>query len=92
MSTKETILKKIEILITNHFDTPENAFAFFDSNGDGKLTKSEIKKLLKQAEINGFIRGVVASKLIDGYDKDGDDLINWSEFKAAIDEITEDSY
>lgn len=92
MSTKETILKKIEILVTSHFNSPESAFAFFDSNGDGKLSKSEIKKLLKEAEISGFIRGVVASKLIEGYDKDGDELINWSEFKAAINEITEESH
>ena len=88
MSTKETILKKIEILITNHFKTPEEAFAFFDKDGNKTLSISEIKELLKQAEISGFIRGIVASKLIEGYDKDGDKLINWAEFKAAIDEIS----
>ncbi len=91
MSTKEQILNKIQILITNHFKTPEEAFAFFDEDGDGKLTKSEIKTLLKQAEINGFIRGIVASKLIEGYDKDGDEVIDWKEFKFAIDEISDDS-
>lgn len=89
MSTKEKILNKIQILITNNFDNPEDAFSFFDKDGDGKLTKREIRKLLKEAEINGFIRGIVASKLIEGYDKDGDELINWEEFKAAIDEIEE---
>lgn len=87
MSTKETILHKIQILITNHFKTPEEAFAFFDRNGDGKLRKDEIVKLLKQAEISGFIRGIVSSKLIEGYDKNGDEQINWEEFKYAIDEI-----
>lgn len=91
MSTKEKILNKIQILITNHFDTPEEAFAFFDKDDDGKLTKKEIVKLLKQAEINGFIRGIVSSKLIEGYDKDGDGLIDWNEFKSAIDEIKEDN-
>lgn len=91
MATKETILNKIQILITNHFDTPEAAFAFFDKDSDGKLTKSEIKSLLKQAEISGFLRGIVSSKLIEGYDKDGDGLIDWQEFKAAIDEITDTS-
>lgn len=88
MSTKETILKKIEILITNHFKTPEEAFAFFDKDCNKKLSSNEIKELLKQAEISGFIRGIVADKLIEGYDKDGDKLINWAEFKAAIDEIS----
>ena len=88
MSAKDDILKKIQILITNHFKTPEEAFRFFDENGDGKLSKSEIKNLLKEAEISGFIRGVVSSKLIEGYDKDGDDSINWKEFQTAIDEIS----
>jgi len=88
MGTKETILNKIQILITNHYNTPEEAFAFFDEDGDGKLTKGEIKDLLKKAEISGFIRGMVSSKLIQGYDKDADGLINWKEFKFAIDEIS----
>jgi len=91
MLSKETILHKIQILIINHFETPEDAFAFFDKDGDGKLNKAEIIKLLKDAEITGFIRGMVSSKLIEGYDKDGDDLISWKEFKSAIDEITEES-
>ena len=91
MLSKETILHKIQILITNHFETPEDAVAFFDKDGDGKLNKAEIVKLLKDAEITGFIRGMVSSKLIEGYDKDGDDLISWKEFKSAIDEITEES-
>lgn len=89
MSTKAKILNKIQILITNHFQTPEEAFAFFDKDEDGKLKKKEIVKLLKQAEINGFIRGIVSSKLVEGYDKDGDGLIDWDEFKFAIDEIGE---
>ena len=87
MSTKETILNKIQILISNNFKTPEEAFAFFDNDKDGKLTKKEISELLKRAEISGLIRGLVTTKLIEGYDKDGDGLVNWEEFKAAIDEI-----
>lgn len=91
MGRKEAILNKIQILITNHYNTPEAAFAFFDKDGDGKLNKKEIVKLLKQAEISGFIRGIVSSKLIEGYDKDDDGLINWEEFKFAIDEISDES-
>ncbi len=90
MASKEIILNKIQILITNHFTTPEEAFIFFDKDSDGKLTKAEILALLKQAEISGFIRGIVSSKLVEGYDKDGDSLINWEEFKAAIGEIKND--
>ncbi|PIA81353.1 GTP-binding protein LepA [Gaetbulibacter sp. 4G1] len=87
MASKKKILKKIQIVITNHFDTPEDAFNFFDKSGNGKLSKKEIVKLLKEAEISGFIRGIVSSKLIEGYDKDDDGYINWKEFKAAVDEI-----
>ncbi|RKE92145.1 EF-hand domain-containing protein [Ichthyenterobacterium magnum] len=91
MATKEIILNKIQILITNHFGSPEEAFSFFDKNSNGKLTKKEIVKLLKQAKISGFIRGIVANRLIDGYDKDGDGLIDWEEFKFAIDDISDKS-
>ena len=87
MATKESILNKIQILITNHFDSPEEAFSFFDKDGDGKLKRSEVVRLLKEAEISGFIRGIVASKLVEGYDASGDALIGWDEFKAAVDEI-----
>ncbi len=87
MITEESIMNKIQIVITNHFDTPEDAFRFFDKDGDGTLKKSEVVKLLKQAEISGFIRGLVGTKLIEGYDKSGDELINWEEFKAAVDKI-----
>ena len=87
MTTEESILNKIQILITNHFDTPEAAFSFFDADSNGKLKKSEIVKLLKQAEISGFIRGLVGSKLIEGYDKSEDEEIDWQEFKAAVDKI-----
>jgi Ca2+-binding EF-hand superfamily protein len=85
MDTKESILNKI--LITNQFETPQQAFEFFDEDSDGKLKKSELLKLLKNAEISGFIRGIVSSKLIEGYDTSGDELIDWKEFKAAIDKI-----
>ncbi|MGC1515411.1 MAG: EF-hand domain-containing protein, partial [Maribacter sp.] len=62
MTTEESILNKIQILITNHFDSPQKAFDFFDEDHDQKLTKSEITKLLKEAEISGFLRGIVSSK------------------------------
>ena len=87
MATKEIILNKIQILISNSFKSPEEAFAFFDNDKDGKLSKKEISELLKKAEISGLIRGIVTSKLIEGYDKDGDQLVNWNEFKNAINEI-----
>jgi Ca2+-binding EF-hand superfamily protein len=90
MGAKESILRKIRILITNQFDTPEEAFSFFDSDKDGRLKVSEIKRLLKDAEVNGFLRGIVASELLKGYDNSGDDTINWEEYKIAISELERD--
>jgi Ca2+-binding EF-hand superfamily protein len=90
MGAKESILRKIRILITNQFDTPEEAFSFFDSDKDGRLKVSEIKRLLKDAEVNGFLRGIVASELLKGYDNSSDDTINWEEFKIAISELERD--
>lgn len=87
MTTEESILNKIQILITNHFKTPEEAFQFFDSENDKKLNKGEIVKFLKEAEINGFLRGIVSSKLIEGYDKNSDELIDGEEFKSAVAKI-----
>lgn len=87
MATKDMILDKIQILITNKFETPEAAYNFFDEDGDGKLKKSEIVELLKKAEISGFLRGIVSTKLIEGYDKSGDEYIDWEEFKEAVGKI-----
>jgi len=91
MSAKENVLRKIRILITNQFDSPEEAFQFFDSDKDGRLRKTEIKKLLRSAEINGFLSGFVANELLKGYDKSSDDTISWDEFKVAIAELERDS-
>ena len=87
MSRKKEILNKIRIVITNHFDSPEDAFGFFDKNSDGALSKSEIIKLLKQAEISGFLRGIVASKLVSGYDFSDDNKVDWKEFRQALKEM-----
>jgi Ca2+-binding EF-hand superfamily protein len=87
MTTEESILNKVQILITKHFKTPEEAFNYFDADNDQKLSKGEIVQLLKEAEINGFLRGIVSSKLVEGYDRNADELIDWQEFKMAISKI-----
>jgi Ca2+-binding EF-hand superfamily protein len=87
MASKKKILKKIQIVLTGNFDDPQDAFNFFDKNSDGALSKKEIVALLKEAEISGFLRGIVASALIGGYDFDNDDKVNWKEFKQAISEL-----
>ncbi|WP_228852023.1 EF-hand domain-containing protein [Aegicerativicinus sediminis] len=87
MDTNDSILEKIQILITKYFSSPQEAFRFFDKNSDGKLSSQELVKLLKEAEISGFIRGIVARKLIESYDTSGDHYVDWEEFKMAYSEL-----
>lgn len=84
---EKEILGKIKIVLTQHFDSPENAFDFFDKNRDGELDKKEIKSLLKKAKVSGFIRGVVAKKLIEKFDGSENKTIAWTEFKEAVKDI-----
>jgi len=87
MSSKKEILNKIKILITQSFDYQEDAFSFFDKNESGTLSKKEIVSLLKKAKISRFLRGIIANKLIQGYDESGDKQIGWKEFKKAVKEM-----
>ena len=84
MASKKEILSKIKIVLTQSFENQESAFDFFDKNKDGTLSRKEILKLLKKAKVNGFIRGLVAKKLISNFDKSKDKQIDWQEFKKAV--------
>ena len=84
MASKKEILGKIRILITQDFKDPNEAFNFFDKNGDGYLEYGEMKKLVKQAKVNGFLSGMVADKIIGGLDKDSNKKLNWKEFSKAV--------
>lgn len=90
MASKKAILKKVRILLTQTFDDPQKAFEFFDKNEDGKLSKKELKNLLKSSGVNGFISGVAAKKMIKGLDKSKDKALDWTEFKKAVDSLIED--
>lgn len=90
MGAKENILRDIHTLITTKFATTEEAFIAFDKDKDGALNKDEIKDLLKEAGVNGFIRGMVAGEMLKGYDKTGDETINREEFTIAISELKRD--
>lgn len=89
MGKNDSIMSKIQILIASHFETAEAAFNFFDDDKDGKLSQKEIVRLLKEAEINGFIRGIVSRKIIERYDVSHDDYVNWQEFQDVISAIAE---
>ena len=84
VASKKQILNKLRILITQKFDDPEQAFKFFDKNSDGKLSSGELKKLIADAEVNRFLSGIVANKLLDELDADQDRRFDWQEFRKAI--------
>ncbi len=84
MASKKQILNKLRILITQKFDNPEHAFHFFDKNGDGLLSSSELKELVSSAEVNGFLSGIIASRLLKELDDDKDKKFNRREFRKAV--------
>lgn len=86
MEVKESVLRKVRILITNQFDSPEEALCFFDSKNEGRLKKHELKKMLRGAVENDFLRPRAASELLKGYDEASSDTVNWEEFKIEISE------
>ena len=85
--TKKEILKKVRILITQHFNDPLDAFNFFDKNSDGYLEKGELKKLIQKAEVNKFLSGIVARKMLDGLDQDENQKFDWREFRKAVNKL-----
>ena len=82
--TKEKILKNIETLLRSKFTEPKDAFDFYDEDKDGFLTKSDFKKLLQEADVSILIRGLVSEFMLQSFDKNGDHLVDWNEFQAAI--------
>ena len=84
--TKEKILKNIEKLMRSKFSDPREAFDYFDADKDGNLTKSDFKKLLKEAEVSILIRGLVAELMMQSFDANDDELVSWEEFQAAVKE------
>lgn len=90
MASKKEILNKIKILISTRFDDPKEAFDFFDKNKDGALNKKEIKKLLKSAKVSGLLRSIVASKIIDGLDKNKGKKVEWTEFETIVKDLMKD--
>lgn len=91
MASKKKILNKLKILISQKFDSPQEAFAFFDKNGNGRMSVSELKTLVSEAEVNSWLSGVVAKKLITELDMDKDRQFNWREFRRATKKLMADT-
>ncbi len=84
LGQRKKILKNIENLMRSKFTEPKDAFDFYDEDKDGFLTKNDFKKLLQQADVSVLIRGLFAEFMLQSFDKNGDNLVDWNEFQAAI--------
>lgn len=77
-------MDKIKIMIIRRFDTPHDAFNFFDKDHDKGLNRIELMALLKEAGVGGFIRSLAATKIIHSLDKNNDGLLQWDELEELI--------
>lgn len=60
-------------------------FDRYDIDRDGKITKPELEKLLKDVEIgNAFTRGAWVRGIIDKLDTNADKSISWNEFATVV--------
>lgn len=84
--TKEKILINIEKLMRSKFSHPKEAFAYYDADNDGELTKQDFKTLLQEAGVSSIIRGLVAEFMLQSFDKNNDGSVNWDDFQHAIKE------
>jgi len=82
--TETELMEKIKIMIVRRFETPQDAFNFFDKDHDKGLNRIELTALLKEAGVGGFIRSLAATKIIHMLDKNKDGLLQWSELEELI--------
>jgi Ca2+-binding EF-hand superfamily protein len=60
-------------------------FDAHDKDGDGKIDKDELGRLLKAVEVgNALTRGAWVRGMIDKLDDNADRTISWAELTAAV--------
>lgn len=60
-----------------------SAFRLFDRNGDGKISKEELKLVLSSGDVDKVIDGNVA-EILSQVDGDGDGMIDFKEFMTMM--------
>jgi len=83
---KRELEEKLLALVGNRFHGDRRAaFLHYDADGDGRVNKDELKRMLSDAEIgNGLTRWAWANGIIEELDKTGDGMISWDEFTSAL--------
>merc|ERR1712194_653857 len=60
------------------------AFSIFDQNGDGQITREELKQVLNSGEFEGEVGAERIDNLMQEVDANGDGMIDFDEFMAMM--------
>ena len=69
--------------LTNAFSNPAQAFSMLDKNGDGRVTKEDLQKLLQEFGINGMAAKVLSKYIFKQLDANGNGTIEPSDLVHA---------
>ena len=83
---KRELEAKVTALVTSRFGGDfRAAFAHYDADGSGVITKDELRKLLADAGVGtGLTRWAWVGGVIDALDADGDGGVSWAECDAVF--------
>ncbi len=83
---KRELVEKVSALVRSRFGGDyRTAFGHYDADGDGLVSKAELKALLRDAGVgSGLTRWAWADGVIGELDADGDGHISWAEFEAVF--------
>jgi Ca2+-binding EF-hand superfamily protein len=90
MGAQEELVAAIQNYLQQNFgDTSEASmkklFGQYDKDGDGRIDKPELTKLLADIDIgNRLTRGTWAKGIIDRLDANLDSTISWEEFRDVV--------
>jgi Ca2+-binding EF-hand superfamily protein len=83
---KQELRDKVAALVAARFGGDDRvAFAHYDANNDGLISKDELKAMLGEAGVgSSWTRWAWAAGIIEELNANGDGLISWPEFVGAF--------
>ena len=78
---EEQIKMEVKNYLEKEYDFSwRKMFDALDTDGDGKIVSGELKVLFEKSGGHGwFVQGIIAGKMIERLDKNGDDAISFEE-------------
>ncbi len=88
MDRKAELIDKVtNLVVTGFAGDYKAAFAQYDANTDGLISRDELDKLLVDADVgNRFTRPAWITGVLDAMDADKDGFISWDEFDKVFKE------